>query len=214
MAKPRSRLPTTGGQGVGAIVTGGADAQALLGPPPLVQGEDEGTYAELLARVRAAVAPKDFLEELWVRDVVDLSWEVFRLRRMKANVVTAATHKALAGVLAPIVDKNCDYEIISVLDERPSQRLASGWYRRDEEVVREVEGLLRTAGLSMDVVAAVALTTSLGDIERVDRMVMTAEARRNAVLREVARHRAASAQDLRRSSGVVRDADFTEVPGA
>ena len=43
-----------------------------MGRPPLVHGEDERAYAELLARVQAAVAPKDILEEFWVRDVVDL----------------------------------------------------------------------------------------------------------------------------------------------
>ena len=37
------------------------DAQALLGRPPVLHGEDEGTYAELLTRVRADVRPKDIL---------------------------------------------------------------------------------------------------------------------------------------------------------
>ncbi len=42
-------------------------------------------------------------------------------------------------------------------------------------------------------------------------MIISAEARRNAALREVARHRAAFAEDLRRSSRNVRDAEFTEM---
>jgi hypothetical protein len=211
MVASSSKSRAAGGRDDGPVATRSTNAQALLGPPPLVHGEDEGTYAELLARVQAAVAPKDVIEEFWVRDVIDLSWEAVRLRRMKANVITAATYKALEGVLAPIVNTDPADGFSLVLEERPAHRLAAGWYRRDKETVEEVEEILRAADLSMDVVAAMALTMSLGDIERIDRMVMNAEARRNAVLREVARHRAAFAEDLRRSSGTVRDAEFTEV---
>jgi hypothetical protein len=74
-----------------------------------------------------------------------------------------------------------------------------------------VEKILREADLSMDVVTAVALRRSLDVVERIERMIISAEARRNAALREVARHRTAFAEDLRRSSRNVRDAEFTEM---
>src|SRR5215471_14967208 len=76
--------------------------RALLGRLPLIRGEDGCAYNELCARIAAAVNPKDFLEEIWVRDVADLSWEVFRLRRVKATLwtsqVAAAIQCALQGV--------------------------------------------------------------------------------------------------------------------
>ena len=97
-------------------------------------------------------------------------------------------------------------------EEARAHQLAAACRRREDGAVEEVEEILRGADLSMDVVAATALSMSLDDIERIDRMAMNAEARRNAVLREVARHRAAFAEDLRRSSGAVRDAEYTEVP--
>jgi sugar-specific transcriptional regulator TrmB len=92
-----------------------------------------------------------------------------------------------------------------------SQEMAAGWYKREEKAVKEVEKILREADLSMDVVTAVALRSSLDDVERIERMIISAEARRNAVLREVARYRAAFAEDLRRNSPNVRDAEFSEV---
>jgi hypothetical protein len=194
----------------------GTDAQALLGRPPILHGEDERAYAEFLARVQRAVGPNDIVEEFWVRDVVDLVWETLRLRRMKASLVTVATRDALAEVLAPIVNGNGSgdpdpFNLDFVFKETPAQKLAGGWYRREGKAVEEVERILRGAGLSMDVVTAVALRRSLDDIERIERMIVSAEARRNAVLREVARHRAAFAEALRRSSRTVRDAEFTEV---
>src|SRR5260370_14254771 len=76
--------------------------RALLGPLPLIRGEDGCAYNQLCARIAAAVKPKDFIEEIWVRDVADLSWEVFRLRRIKAKVwtsnVAAAIRSTLQGV--------------------------------------------------------------------------------------------------------------------
>ena len=194
----------------------GMDAQALLGRPPILRGEDERAYAELLARVQAAVRPKDILEEFWVRDVVDLLWETLRLRRMRASVVTVATRDALEEILAPIVDRDGSgdadpFDLDLVFKKTPAQKLAASWYRREGKAVEEVEQILREADLSMDVVAAVALRRSLDDVERIERMIVSAEARRSAVLREVARHRAAFAEDLRRSAGSVRDAEFTEV---
>lgn len=216
MAQRPSRSLAAGQDGAPAAGTESADVQALLGPPPLVPGEDEDAYAEILSRVRAAVGPKDVLEEFWVRDVVDLSWEAVRLRRMKANVLTAATHRALEEVLAPILNKKGPFEVGSMLEEMleetPAHKLAARWYRREPTAVDEVESILKGANLSMDVVTAKALGMSLDVVERIERMVMNAEGRRNAVLREVARHRAVFADGLRRSSGAVRDAEFTEVP--
>lgn len=148
------------------------DAQALLGRPPILHGEDERIYAELLARVQAAVRPKDILEEIWVRDVVDLLWETLRLRRMKASVVTVATRNALAEILAPIVNRSGSGEAdpldpAHLLKETPAQELAAGWYKREGKAVKEVEKILREADFSMDVVTAVALRRSLDDVERI-----------------------------------------------
>jgi hypothetical protein len=193
------------------------DAQALLGPAPMLHGEDDHAYAELLRRVQADVRPKDILEEFWVRDVVDLLWEILRLRRMKASIVTIAMHDALGEILAPVVNRNGGsgdadlFGLSPVPMETPAQKLAAGWYRREKKAVNEVEKILRAADLSTDAVTAVALRRSLDDVERIERMIISAEARRNAALREVARHRAAFAEDLRRSSRNVRDAEFTDM---
>src|SRR5258708_38876009 len=48
----------------------------------LLENEDTAAYEEIFARKSAVVKPADFVEEIWVRDVVPLVWESFRLRRM------------------------------------------------------------------------------------------------------------------------------------
>ena len=61
-------------------VRNASDEALPLPPPPLVRGEDPAAYDQLAARITAAVAPANVIEEIWVRDVVDLVWDVVRLR--------------------------------------------------------------------------------------------------------------------------------------
>ena len=64
---------------------------AFAGPPPLTTAESERAagYDDLLARVTETLQPSDVLEHIWIRDIVDLAWEVFRLRRIKVEHLSA-----------------------------------------------------------------------------------------------------------------------------
>ena len=64
--------------------------ETLLGPPLLLEGEDGAAYTALNQRIRDAVVPKDIIEDIWVRDVVDLVWETMRLRRFKAKFMNTS----------------------------------------------------------------------------------------------------------------------------
>jgi hypothetical protein len=55
------------------------------------------------------------------------------------------------------------------------------------------------------------LALKIDEIERIDRLIMSAEARRNAVLREVDRHRASVAHVLRQAADYIEDAQFEEL---
>src|SRR5262249_57846884 len=61
-----------------------AEHPTLFGPPPLFDGEDTEIYDQLVREISTAVTPADIFENIWVRDVVDLTLEVFRLRRLTA----------------------------------------------------------------------------------------------------------------------------------
>ena len=76
---------------------------------------------------------------------------------------------------------------------------------------KKVKKLLASVGLTMDAVMARILAIKLEQIERIDRLIMSAKARRNAVLREVDRHRASVAQALRQAADNIEDTQFEEV---
>jgi hypothetical protein len=160
----------------------------LFGPPPLFEGEDTKAYDELLTRISTVVKPADILEDIWVRDLVDLTWDVFRLRRLKANVMMANAHKGLSEILAPLVGSS------------EAETLAEAWAARKSDVAKEVDKALASAGLGMDAVMVQTLSLKLDDIERID-----AEARRNTTLREIDRHRETLGEKLRRAVEQLED---------
>jgi hypothetical protein len=176
-----------------------ADPRALFGPPALLEGEDLADYRRLEASVRAAVTPRDALEEIWTRDFVDLFWETLRLRRLKAKLMRAAAHDGLRKVLQPLVS------YLELLD------LVDGWAQRDLEAVARVNALLAQAGLGPEAIAAQTLVAHLDAFERIDHMIMQTEARRNMVLREIDRHRDVLARRLREISATIEDAEFTQL---
>jgi hypothetical protein len=165
----------------------------LFGPPPLFEGEDAKAYDELLTRISTVVKPADILEDIWVRDLVDLTWDVFRLRRLKANVMAANAYKGLSEILAPLV--GCSH----------AETLAEAWAARKSDVADEIDKALASAGLSMDAVMAQTLSLKLDDIERIEHMTAIAEARRNTTLREIDRHRETLGQKLRRAVPQLED---------
>jgi hypothetical protein len=175
--------------------------RALLGPRPLIDGEDGTNYDVILERISADVAPADFVEEIWVRNVVDLVWESIRLRHLKSQLLHAAAHEGLARVLTPL------------LDWQSAGRLSRQWALGEEEAIAEAERLLGRAGLTIDAMMAQTLAARIDDVERIDRMVTIAEARRDAVLREIRSRRAAFGQALRRAGQAI-DAEFEDVAPA
>ena len=82
------------------------------------------------------------------------------------------------------------FSLASVLLSRV-RRLALGWAAGDDRARDKVDAILTRAGLTIDEVTARTLESKLNSFERLDRMLASAEARRNNALREIDRHREA-----------------------
>ena len=66
-----TQLPSTAGAAVAQVRP--SAAPAFLVASPLIAGEDVAAYEELSARMSRLLTPSDVLEQIWVRDVVDLT---------------------------------------------------------------------------------------------------------------------------------------------
>jgi hypothetical protein len=167
---------------------------ALFGPPLLLKGENLDSWEKLHAAVSAAVVPADIFEIIWTRDIVDHEWNVLRLRRLLVGLITATQQRALADVLRPLMN-NGEREY---LDPRP-ELLAWKFALHNADAVKEIKGLLETAGMPWEAVLAQTITFNAETFERIDRMCMAAEARRDAALREIDRRRKKFGARVRRA---------------
>ena len=163
------------------------------------EGEDARQYEEIQTRFSATIKPKDVLEEMWTRDVVDLTWEILRMRRLKA------------GLLTSVMSEGVDKILSLLLGGVEARDLSNAWSARDPDAIKTVDALLAAKGQTMELAAARGLEARIEIFERIDRMAMSAEARRNSALRELERHRASLAQALRQASDDVIEAEYQDV---
>jgi len=193
-------------------------ALTMFGPPALLTGEDATAYNDLLARVSGTLKPSDIFEEIWVRDITDLIWETLRWRRHQAGLIKAAVPNVLEKILIPLLPKPVprDGSLRSKLfaEKEPlivAPILAAEWAAGSALGVEYVEKLLTSAGLTVDDVVARAVAHELEKIERFNRLIASAEWRRNALLREIERRRASFAEKARREIPKIEAAEFETI---
>jgi hypothetical protein len=166
----------------------------------LLAGEDHEAYNQFLAQVVAFVCPANIFEEIWVRDVVDHSWEVARLRRLKDELISSNAHRGLRPVLDALL--GCE----------DSQDLVVRWAAKEPEALKEVERTLAAAGMSQATVMANTLAALIHEVAEIDKLAAHAEARRNATIRDIGNYRSTFATSLRNAVEEVEVTDFKVLP--
>ena len=146
--------------------------------------------------------PSDIIEEMWVRDVMDLSWDIFRCRGVKTSLIAELIPDTLRRTIAPLANADEHSEWMDLLIKK--------WVAQKPSAIKQVSRLLASAKLTFDTVIARAIMSIVLKIERIDHWIMIAEGRRNAALREIDRRRAVFAQALRHKMQEV-DAEFETV---
>ena len=162
-----------------------SELSELLGPPSLLHGESDADYEALKMRIMAAVKPVDAIEHLYVRDVIDLQWDLLRFRRLKAHLLSSSAPSGLAALMA--ARKYTHFN---------DARFAS-WLNNEPKAVKEIKALLTQWGLSEQDIYAQTMFKKINEFERLEKMAYSVEMRRNTALRELERHREAVARRLR-----------------
>ena len=171
---------------------------AALPEPTFLEGEDSDQYRRIAERVRAAASPTDIIEEFCVRDIIDLQWDLFRYRRLSQSTIKLNLHHGLGKILNNI-------EVPMLL-----QDTVDSWCKKEPSTIQKVDRMLAAAGLSMADVSAATMELKLSELERINNLIASAEARRANVIREVERRRT-FVRSLRDAVAQVEEADFREV---
>lgn len=173
-----------------------------FGMPTLLRGEDAKALHKLSDRINNAVKPVDALEEMWVADVVHLQWELQRLQESKAQLIGLKYEEGFREV------------VTSMFGELDAQQVLINRKLGVEGVDEAINEAMEHFDFTSKSIVAQTTVLYLDEIERLDRMILSAEVRRNNALREIQFHRDALARNLRRACEDVEDAEFTEIPAS
>ena len=180
------------------------EVRALLGPGWIVEGEDPDCYEELLAQVGAAAQARDIIEWLLVKDIVALSWEIQRTRRIRDTLLRTMRLEAMVSLLASLLPDE-----VPIVSQLRASKLARLSLNGDQEAEKKVKGLLGQAGLRFEDITMRTIATNAQEFDRIDEQTARYEYRRDALLRQIERRRAGLAKKV---SDIV-DVEFTSTRG-
>ena len=146
---------------------------------------------------------------MYVEDIAYLVWEILRLRRSKAAIINSAFRDALTKVVTQLLSNPGDWK-----NRQKAEKLAREWFS-DPGVKKQIAGLLRQFNLDETAIEAEAFRKSAETLERIDRLMASAEARRDKALVCIAQYRGDFGALLRESSdrlvdGTVLERDYCE----
>jgi DNA replication protein DnaC len=131
-----------------------SELSELLGPAPLLPGESEADYEALKMRIMAAVKPADAIEYLYVRDVIDLQWDLLRFRRLKSHLLSSTAPSGLAALMSA-------RKYIHFNDTR-----FASWLNNDPKAVKEIKALRTQWGLTEQDIHAQTMVKKINEFER------------------------------------------------
>jgi hypothetical protein len=162
--------------------------------PIVLLGEDNTEYAQLRQQIEDYVRPLDIFEKMYVSDLAYYSWESLRYRKIIANLVDASKRYALERILRPLLPRKeiTEETWVSPQFEPPPEAevLSRAYCRNDPEAIGKVDRLMKEREVGWDAVGAEAVSLNLEQIDRLKRMILTADSFRSALLDELDRHRA------------------------
>lgn len=171
-------------------------SSAMLRGAPLLLTESKAEFDRIRDALNEEIKPRGVLEQMYVEDVAYLSWEILRLRRSKTAIVNLAFRGALKDLITQLLREPGQHAF--QLGDQPDE-LAHDWFS-DPNVKKQIADLLREFELDESAIEAEALRQSADDLERMDRLMASAEARRDKALVCVVQYRGDFGALLRDSS--------------
>lgn len=173
----------------------------LFADPPLVGNEKREDYDRLFSDVAGALKPADSIVWIFVKDFVDLSWDIIRERKIKAHIIRSheivAVRDALKAIGSDGHFSNADVEAREWATD-PKSRLKHG-------------KKLSNNGFTATELLAHAYIDGGPAIDAIDRRIASYELRRMAVLRTIQNHSEKLARQVFEAvSSEVLEGDFTE----
>ena len=179
------------------------DILELLGDPPLVRGEEPEDYDRLFNQLAATIDPQDFVDWIYTKDILDLVWEIKRWRIIKSAFFDNELMRSGSRLVGELLEDDTGGYVFDA--ENKAKQLVVGSNIGDPESQRKLNQLLVTNGLSQQAILSHALILKLNDIERLEKLIASAEKRRDDLLKSIEARRQILAKRLKESSDALID---------
>ena len=166
----------------------------LLGDPPLIRGENPDDYDRLFGQFAATIEPKDFVEWMLTKDVLDLVWEIRRWRQIKSAFFDNELYRSGSQIVGELLEDEAGGFLMNA--ERNARQLIIGSTTGDPASQSQLQTLLEENGLNHNSILSHALVRRLHDIERLEKLMSSAERRRDDTLKSIERRRQSLASRL------------------
>jgi hypothetical protein len=164
-----------------------AELRSFAEPSLLLPGEDLRDYEVLRQMIVDDIQPQTNIEWLWTLDLVELSWEILRYRRLKKSILDVHRATAIEAILRRLDGEGMPAEVMPMVHLQ-SKRTAAEW-RDDRDAASETEARLRRSKFDNIEINAEVFVQARASFEMFDRLTQLAQTRRIGLLREISLRR-------------------------
>ena len=175
-----------------------AELRQLFGPPPVLRSETTQSYDEIMTRLMEGFAPRNFIQQIYIKELADCTWEMARYTRHKTLTMEARFQQRLEFQTQR---QRVAAQSKDTFAKGPAGQAREAATTPDEVLdglVKEIDDILLKPVAELAHVCA--LEVALVKLERVNKLLNAARARRNNILEQIEAYKAGLGQRLRRIS--------------
>jgi len=201
--------------------------------PMLLRSECEHKFDELLQALRGDIQPRGIVENLYVEEIAGIIWEILRLRRCKVTIMNMSFKGVLHNLISSHLkmrrpakeEEESKTDPWSLTDfwrtttptrseiERSKKinRLVRGWFTSNEGK-QKVLNILHRSHLDESVIDAEVIQASFSDLQLLEKLLISLEARRDRSLRRMMEYRESFADRVRTSADRIIEGEPEQPP--
>jgi len=175
-----------------------AELQQLFGPPPVLSSESTQSYDEIMTRLMEGFAPRNFIQQIYIKELADCTREMVRYTRYKTLTMEARFQQRLEFQAQR---HRAAAQSKDTFAKGPAGQAREAATTPDDlldGLVKEIDDMLLKP--AAEIAHVRALEVVLVKLERVNKLLNAARARRNNILEQIEAYKAVREQRLRRIS--------------
>jgi hypothetical protein len=151
--------------------------------PHLLPGESYRDFAIIQKMMIDEVRPESCMEWLWTFDLVELSWEILRYRRLKMRILALDRSAAIEAIVLRVDGEGLPIEAMSMVRQH-ARRAAADW-RTDSQAAVDIEAHLERSGFNQIDINAQVIAKAHELFCMFDNLMQSSQNRRIQLLREI-----------------------------